>query len=419
MARTRKAKLSPVRARLQWVFDNWAERSPLVPLYTLYVVHEIGSPGYYRINAPLPWGDMVQEIRQFARSRAFFDVPGRPTVEPWEFVEGWEPGSLHVLTVENMIGWLLAWQRFIGLHGESTQGRDCAKVIPHIARWVQHEIDQRPRVMAHLDRIWYSPVISQGPLHVIGSDDYTKADGEAMLDFVQAVWTMASGIRDVCDFYSAEKPELGSFESFAAVKAAADRWHEQIAITKGGRFEKGPVVYEWEDGWTVQELTNFEMFKEEGGALGHCLALTRDYYDDFRREVSRFFSLRTPRNEPWLTFEVDGRIMRPGDRSPGAIVNQIQGCKTRRAGMTAGSRDCPPPDPNECTRVWDFLAATEWNVGPDYRSCWVLTVRLLGYGIEKADPSNFLASALVRPPSPLPRGKATKRLHPSWPNEPS
>jgi hypothetical protein len=119
-----------------------------------------------------------------------------------------------------------------------------------------------------------------------------------------------------------------------------------------------------------------------------------------------------------VTIEVDSPETRHSHHT-GALVQQIKGCKNRMPGTAARSRDCPPPDPTECTRVFDFLAAAgdSWELGGDYAACWGYTAASLGLPekVQRRDPSGFSVVALVRPPPRgLEVGTATDRLNATW-----
>jgi hypothetical protein len=71
------------------------------------------------------------------------------------------------------------------------------------------------------------------------------------------------------------------------------------------RVPQGPVVYDFGDGWTVQELPP-EALEAEGEVMQHCVGT---YCDQVRAGETVIYSLRDPQGQPHVTMEVrDGRF---------------------------------------------------------------------------------------------------------------
>jgi hypothetical protein len=64
------------------------------------------------------------------------------------------------------------------------------------------------------------------------------------------------------------------------------------------------VVFEWPDGWTIKKLGP-EALGREGELMGHCVG---GYCTDVRNQNSHIYSLRDEKNQPHVTFEVEGQV---------------------------------------------------------------------------------------------------------------
>lgn len=65
--------------------------------------------------------------------------------------------------------------------------------------------------------------------------------------------------------------------------------------------EQGEIVYEWDDGWTVQKLTQADQLIEEGEIMQHCVG---SYCEEVESEETTIYSLRDPEGKPHATMEV-------------------------------------------------------------------------------------------------------------------
>lgn len=102
---------------------------------------------------------------------------------------------------------------------------------------------------------------------------------------------------------AAERPNIGGM-SVEEVEAAVEEWEQ---AREEGEVKPGEVVYEFDDGWTVQELTTDEQLAYEGTAMQHCVG---DYCEAVREGESRIFSVRDPRGRPHVTIEFDPNTSR-------------------------------------------------------------------------------------------------------------
>jgi hypothetical protein len=407
--------MSRLRKRLLWVYDNY---DPFVFMTVLLTVLDAQGPPRTRnawqaiIGPPLAAQNMVPKGGTFDQDVGWVvSVLRDPALESREAPMG--------LTVP-----LRDAERRMG---------PCLKLVPAFARWVRSAIEQDASAAMALrsigdSRAFVDRTSSKLQVLAMGHPDDDLAQHRiqtartedpvtaALLSVGERVAALRNKFRELCDWYTAARPNLGAVKTWQQALNALDAWHSSLGGPEGERLEvpHGPVVYEWPDGYRVVELTDRSHLIAEGRALRHCIGAQPEYIDALRRERARFFSLRNAAGAPLFTFEV-------AHGSGQLIALQIKGCKNRSPGTAAGSRDCPPPDPTECVRVYDFLAAAEWAVGPDYWACWDITVTQLGtLNTTKAgnDPTRWPPSALVRPQPHIDPGGPTKRFHPHEALEP-
>ena len=65
---------------------------------------------------------------------------------------------------------------------------------------------------------------------------------------------------------------------------------------------RGPAVYNWEDGWTIQKLVTDEQLESEGERMQHCVG---SYCDQVREGDAEIYSLRDDKNRSHVTIEYD------------------------------------------------------------------------------------------------------------------
>jgi hypothetical protein len=86
--------------------------------------------------------------------------------------------------------------------------------------------------------------------------------------------------------------DLGRVTAAEAIEAAKNF---KVVV----RVPQGPVVYEYGDGWTVQELPP-EALEAEGKVMQHCVGT---YCEQVRRGDTVIYSLRDPQGQPHVTME--------------------------------------------------------------------------------------------------------------------
>lgn len=426
MARPRRDNLSPLQRRLQWVFDTYAKRSPLVPIYTVMVVKGVFDPSYLA-----PRGGIYPTVLIAAVTQEGLLSPGtsgRTLLQAEKAVldgrltqEDVDVALLRNQPLPSTIGaairLLVAKARLWAMTDETFQRApsNCDKLVPAYARWVAEVVATR----SPLTGVSLEDDLEDRWDHYLAHTTRRGWWPEDAMEKIERMYQGGAG-RYVCDWFLGARPNLADYHTFDEALYAARTWHASLGGHKLA-VEDAKLVYQWPDGWTVQELLQRSHFRQEGDALHHCIGESSSYFDKMASGSSRFFSLRRPDGTPWFTMEVTANEGPPSYWQPpvvpsDAIVEQIKGCKNRQPGVSAQSADCPRPDPSEATRIWDFLAATPWRLGADYQSAWALTVRLLGYGLEKTSVKGFKAKDLVRPPAPfrVPEGKLVADIAPRW-----
>lgn len=363
--------LNRTQKRLLWVLKNYGERDPITALYTWVVA----SKNFERAS---PFGG-IPSLDQLLR-HAVKTSPGPPI------------GPTLQSPQPELVRWALGYA-----HARTETGRwndtGCAKMIPAVARWI---------------------AVTRAESEGLGEGNRSWTN----VLFLRRVAELQRELQYLCDWYLGDRPDLGAFRTFQSALDAAVRWHSNLERAQI-KLHRGMVVYEWPDGWFVTELRTWQMFVQEGRALGHCVGQGREYWDAYTRGDANYYSMRRPDGQPWFTIEVDAPDLRSYRRPFNEPrVAQIKGCKNRLPAMHARSRDCPPPDPTECTRLWQFLSATDWLVGTDYAPCWAFAAAAKGLpkAVQMRDPSDFPADQLIKPPSPVevPEGKWTDDFDVEW-----
>jgi hypothetical protein len=105
----------------------------------------------------------------------------------------------------------------------------------------------------------------------------------------------------IVDWAVSQSPNLGQYDLMAASDASG-QWHDEIASKDGARidwYDRGEVVYEFEDGWTLQKLNSWQL-EAEGEAMGNCIGGYTDAVDQGESEI---YSLRDPLNQPHVDAE--------------------------------------------------------------------------------------------------------------------
>lgn len=163
--------------------------------------------------------------------------------------------------------------------------------------------------------------------------------------------------------------------TWGQAKVRSDAWHRFLKQTLPTQITPGTVVYQGEDGWTVQRLDERACAIEEGQAVGHCLgASIANYWSSVERGDTALFSLRRPNGLPVITFEVSlGRVQ---DHHR---VIQAKGHRDRLVGQKKSQFM------EEClhTRAWleQWLgrALKRTDVTSDLHLCQSVLLRLTGW----------------------------------------
>jgi hypothetical protein len=124
-----------------------------------------------------------------------------------------------------------------------------------------------------------------------------------------------------------ERIDLGQWRIPSVLKALEEFEVEDDDVSQG------EIVYEFDDGWTVQQLETSEQLDDEGEAMQHCVG---GYCEQVEHGAVEIFSLRDPKGRPHVTIEFD-----PGLN----IVKQVRG------------KQNADPTPEYQERVDKFLAS--------------------------------------------------------------
>jgi hypothetical protein len=121
----------------------------------------------------------------------------------------------------------------------------------------------------------------------------------------RAAQALTTGFRGIVDWAEHDTVDLNQYDLTDALESAEEHagWaaeQEEMAAVPEGR-----TVYEWPDGWTVQELLTQHELVVEGTLLRHCV---KDYEESdlvVGGGTSRVYSLRDEENQPVATMEWD------------------------------------------------------------------------------------------------------------------
>jgi hypothetical protein len=108
---------------------------------------------------------------------------------------------------------------------------------------------------------------------------------------------------------------------------------EDFEVEGQDDIPQGEVVYEFGDGWTVQQLETEDQLDAEGEAMQHCVGT---YCEAVESGASTIYSVRDPKGQPHATIEFDTQL---------GILKQVQGKQNR------------DPEPRYQERVDEFLAS--------------------------------------------------------------
>jgi len=164
---------------------------------------------------------------------------------------------------------------------------------------------------------------NMGDLYV----DYNRK-ATAYRDLEQAALGFASMVHWALE---TESP-LREFALLEALDLASDHAEEWEPDPKTGGFPQGKVVFEFGDGWTIQELTTQDQFVAESAVMQHCVGQKGPdgcwYYDaKLAGDYFNIYSLRDPQGKPHATIEED--IITNLSRMP-RVVEQIRGKQNAR-----------------------------------------------------------------------------------------
>jgi hypothetical protein len=347
-------KVHPLRTRLQWVLSNW-KKVPEVGIRTIDLILALlpnssinHPPGLYQSVDDLVAsvqdfsGDSSATLSDYAdiyidalpkRQLTFLLTPtdqpkGQPKIRPMNMDR-----SAYQWGYVEYVPWIAAGIRTM------IKGREQAI-------W---------RAKQNMDAALFS--IKSGMSEKPKKDPrevFEKAEAEAMKSFLADLNQLQTNrLQYIFDWVEAESPDLGGMD-FDAAHALSTEWHNrERAAVDAARIKRmkregkwfdcpdgihpvpGKIVYKFENGWTMREMSTFEELQNEGnfskggGCLKHCVGESNSYYGMLERGNRRFLSLRDPKNRPFVTIEVDSN----GD------ILQAKGLSNRVAGRIHGSGD--------------------------------------------------------------------------------
>jgi hypothetical protein len=142
--------------------------------------------------------------------------------------------------------------------------------------------------------------------HGIGDTPYDKLIPWTYRVRRQPVWgveELARRAAAIMQWQAATRTDINKL-SVDQVFTAVDAW--ALTVAKPAKHV-GKVVYQFRDGWTVQQLDTDAALKEEGKLMTHCVG---GYCKQVAAGTSVIYSLRDPDNVPHITLELDPETKR-------------------------------------------------------------------------------------------------------------
>lgn len=129
---------------------------------------------------------------------------------------------------------------------------------------------------------------------------------EALLDYPLEIAELedgraVSGLTRIGLWAQAEKLDIMKVKLTNETLGESSDWEPDVVVPQG------EIVYQWHDGWTMQELTTREQIMVEGQLMQNCLKQCDHYGWDTKveRGESKIFSLRDPNGKPHVSIELD------------------------------------------------------------------------------------------------------------------
>jgi hypothetical protein len=174
----------------------------------------------------------------------------------------------------------------------------------------------------------YAPWLASQINKMVKLKNQGRINESTMLDQISR---MNSELGYVFDWVYGVRPQLGRL-SFDEAYQQSRNWHDQAReqankakiqrLKKQGKWfdcpdgissQDPPVVFTFDNGFTVRKLTTWTEFQDEanfskgGGCLHHCVGNSDNYYNRSTSGEISVYSLRTPDNKPMVTITVNNR----------------------------------------------------------------------------------------------------------------
>lgn len=154
-----------------------------------------------------------------------------------------------------------------------------AEILPPYTRFGRH----LPWLARELEKALQMLLNGKTALDRLGGAREAYADGSRLI----------YGFRPIVDWAQATHVDLSHYDGAGALASAGD-WRAAKALAK---MLQGEVIYTFDDGWTVQQLSTLEQIRAEGDAMQSCLS------DASRVPTSELYSLRDPSGHPHATLD--------------------------------------------------------------------------------------------------------------------
>jgi hypothetical protein len=200
----------------------------------------------------------------------------------------------------------------------------------------------------------------------MGNEEYLHAQLHATGYMHRCLHDVTANLGELVDWVLGSRPDLMSLDACEAL-AASRAWHDDLrARASEEAVVAGEPVFEWSDGWRIEELSTRKQLQAEGCALGHCVG-GEYYWQQVQAGETEIYSLRDPDGRPRLTIEL------AVDEGRNDIV-QVKGWGNRIPGEHGKGFD-----QLECARLREWADGTNRNVeSDDMNLCYTRSAPRLG-----------------------------------------
>jgi len=289
---------NPTVPRLEYVAKTYPLNVFMQTAMTL-----LEALGLHDLQADL-WGDYLEVARAGGGSEDLFDLPMQASDGALAGSTRYDRYLPFVAQSMNRAHKRLVktWSRYTGVPGS---GADFIELGSFSAPGSLGAKFDQGALQHYKDADWKPIDLS------LSEREQRRAALDAKHSFHNHTSRLRGSLRALVDYAEETGDDLGQYKTQDEVERLFGLVEEHGATRALAPSQTGTVVYEFPDGWTVQELNTFDQLAAEAAVMQHCLDTydVRDgrvYADEWVKGPGvRIFSLRDPKGRPHLTMEWD------------------------------------------------------------------------------------------------------------------